>query len=112
MDENLLGPCGASCLQCHFLNNEQKPSCSGCGAQNGSLFWGECKIFKCSGEREVIHCGVCDDFPCLVFVKQFDPEHGQKSVFTRAGLLAYRKKAGTKKYLEMIKKLGDETSES
>jgi hypothetical protein len=40
-----------------------------------------------------------------MFVNQFDPAYGQKSAFTRAELLAYRKKAGTKKYLEMIMKL-------
>lgn len=34
----------------------------------------------------------------------------QKSAFTRAGLLAYRKKAGTEKYIEMIKKLEEKSS--
>ena len=34
----------------------------------------------------------------------------QKSAFTRAGLLAYRKKAGKDRYIEMIKKLEEEKS--
>jgi hypothetical protein len=38
-------------------------------------------------------------------VNQFDPAHGPKSVFTRAGLLAYRKKVGNEKYIEMAVKL-------
>lgn len=112
MDESLLGPCGAYCQQCQFLNNEQKPSCSGCGTQGGSLFWGECKLYTCARERRVTHCGDCDDFPCDLFVNQFDPAHGQKSAFTRAGLLAYRKKAGTEKYLKIIMKFVDETLKS
>jgi hypothetical protein len=35
----------------------------------------------------------------------FDPAHGQKSVFTGAGLLAYRRKVGTQKFIEMSEKL-------
>jgi hypothetical protein len=51
---------------------------------------------------------MCEDFPCDLFVNQFDPAHGQKSAFTRAGLLAYRKKEGTQKFIEMCKKLEEE----
>ena len=40
-----------------------------------------------------------------MFIDHFDPEHGQKSALFRAGLLVYRKKAGSKKYFEIIKKL-------
>jgi hypothetical protein len=40
-----------------------------------------------------------------VFVNQYDPDHGPTSAFTRAGLLAYRKTAGTGKYKAMVKKL-------
>lgn len=42
-----------------------------------------------------------------MFADLYDPAHGQKSAFIRAGLLAYRKKAGTEKYVEMIKKLNE-----
>jgi hypothetical protein len=62
-------------------------------------------LYTCAKEHEVHHCGDCEDFPCDLFINQFDPAHGQKSAFTRAGLLAYRKKAGTEKYVEMITKL-------
>jgi hypothetical protein len=41
-------------------------------------------------------------------VNQFDPEHGQKSAFTRAGLLAFRKRAGTEKFVEVMEKLQEE----
>jgi hypothetical protein len=47
-------------------------------------------------------------FPCDVFVDQFDPAHGQKSAFTRAGLLAYRKRVGTQKFVAMSEKLEQE----
>lgn len=108
MDKSLLAPCGQYCLVCKFLNRVEKPSCSGCGAQAGSPFWGECSLYTCAGEHGVSHCGDCEDFPCDLFVDQFDPSHGRKSAFTRAGLLAYRKKAGTEKYIEIIMKIEEE----
>jgi len=108
MDENLLAPCGSYCGTCEFLNKEEKPNCSGCGNQGGHPFWGECKLHACARKHRVNHCADCEDFPCELFVNQFDPAHGQKSAFTRAGLLAYRKKAGTEKYIEMVNKLEKE----
>lgn len=108
MDVSLLAPCGSYCGTCEFLNREEKPSCSGCGNQKGHPFWGECKLYACAREHKTEHCGLCEDFPCELFVNQFDPAHGQKSAFTRAGLLVYRTKAGTEKYVEMAKKLKDQ----
>ena len=108
MAVSLLAPCGSYCGTCEFLNREEKPSCSGCGNQKGHPFWGECRLYACAKEHKTEHCGLCQDFPCELFVNQFDPAHGQRSAFTRAGLLAYRKKAGTEKYVEMVKKLKDQ----
>jgi len=107
LSEKLVAPCGTYCGTCTFLNRKEKPSCLGCGNQSGHPFWGECKLYGCATGR-VEHCGICEDFPCDLFVNQFDPAHGQKSAFTRAGLLAYRKKEGTQKFIEMCKKLGEE----
>ena len=107
MSEKLVAPCGTYCGTCTFLNRKEKPSCSGCGNQSGHPFWGECKLYGCATGR-VEHCGICEDFPCDLFVNQFDPAHGQKSAFTRAGLLAYRKKVGTQKFIEMCRKLDEE----
>lgn len=67
-------------------------------------------MYACAKDR-VEHCGSCDDFPCDLFVDSFDPAHGQKSAFTRAGLLAYRRRAGTQKFVEMSEKLKRAESE-
>ncbi|MCW4051856.1 MAG: DUF3795 domain-containing protein [Candidatus Bathyarchaeota archaeon] len=112
MSENLVTPCGSYCGTCEFLNRKEKPSCSGCSSQAGHPFWGDCKLFACVEEKGVDHCGSCRDFPCELFVNQFDPAHGRKSAFTRAGLLAYRKKAGTDKFIEIIKKVEEEEKSS
>ena len=106
MNDKLVSPCGTYCGTCTFLNKKDPPTCSGCGNQKGRPFWGECKLYDCA-TRKVEHCGVCKDFPCDLFVNQFDPSAGQKSSFTRAGLLAYRKRAGTEKFIEMSKKLDE-----
>ena len=107
MEEQLVAPCGAYCGTCMFLDRKEKPNCSGCGNQNGAPFWGKCKLYVCA-TGHVEHCGVCKDFLCDLFVDQFDPAHGQKSAFTRAGLLAYRRRVGTQKFIEMSEKLNKE----
>jgi len=73
---------------------------------------GECKLYACAAAREVEYCGLCTEFPCDLFANQFDPEHGQSSAFTRAGLLAYRKKAGTKKFVEIPRRLRNEEAKT
>lgn len=108
VDSKLVAPCGIYCEPCKFLNSQEQPSCLGCGKEKGSPFWGQCKVYSCANSRKVVHCGVCQEFPCDVFINQFDPAHGQKSAFTRAGLLAYRNRAGTQKFIEMSEKLEKE----
>ena len=105
MSEEYLTPCGEYCGTCKFLKRETKPTCAGCGAQAGRPFWVTCRVYQCAADHGVAHCGVCEAFPCDRFVDQFDPAHGQRSVFTRAGLLAYRKRAGTDKYIEVVRRL-------
>jgi len=52
------------------------------------------------------------DFPCDFFVEHFDPNNpeGQRNAVTRAGLLAYRKKHGDKKWLNLVTKLEEKKS--
>ena len=107
MNRDLLAPCGTHCGHCPYYTKERTPQCNGCETQKGHPFWGECKLFACVKDHDIEHCGLCQDFPCDLFVNQYDPEHGQKSAFVRAGLLAYRKRAGTEKYVEISKKLDD-----
>ena len=108
LDGNLLAPCGTNFGICSWHLNERTSYCPGCGTQKGHLFWGECKLYACAEKHEVEHCGLCIECPCDLFVDQYDPEEGHKSAFIRSGLLAYRKKAGTGKYIKMTKKLRDE----
>ena len=72
----------------------------------GRPFWGICRTFTCAEEHDVMHCGVCREFPCGQFVSQFDPNdpEGQRGTVYRAGLLVYRARHGDEKTRELMKK--------
>lgn len=95
-DPNLATPCGSYCGECGYYQNR----CTGCGYIKGRPFWGECRFYSCVREKGVEHCGLCIDFPCNYYLSTFDPDRGQWRIFYRAGQLAYRKKIGTKAWLE------------
>jgi hypothetical protein len=105
MEKELLAPCGAYCGVCEFYTKKKTPQCPGCASKKGHPFWGECQLFACAKKHSVDHCGDCTEFPCDLFINQFDPAEGPKSAFMRAGLLAYRKKEGTDKYIEEVERL-------
>jgi hypothetical protein len=96
VDFNLASPCGSYCVECQYLNEK----CSGCGYVKGKPFWGECRFYSCVREKGVEHCGLCKDFPCDYFLSTYDPKEGKSKIFNRAGQLAYRKKIGTKAWIE------------
>jgi hypothetical protein len=98
--------CGTVCDDCEYFKGEREPRCEGCNAREGRPFWGECPTYSCVAEHGVEHCGLCDEFPCDKFMGMYDPEHGQKSSITRAGLLAYRAKHGDEKAIELARKMG------
>jgi hypothetical protein len=99
--------CGEHCEPCPYYKGEKPPPCAGCNVHKGHPFWGECKLYACVTKHDIEHCGSCIDFPCDFFIGHFDPNNpeGQRNAVTRAGLLAYRKKHGDKKWLTLYKKL-------
>jgi hypothetical protein len=109
LDRKLLAPCGMNCGFCLGYKREKTPYCPGCFAHKGQPYWGECKLYACATKHKVEHCGLCEDFPCDFFVGYFtgapDNLRGQRDTIFRVGLLTYRKKTSTEKYLEMVKKL-------
>jgi hypothetical protein len=102
-DLNLVSPCGLYCAECRFYENK----CPGCGYVKGKPFWGECHFYSCVREKGVEHCGLCSEFPCTYYLTTYDPSEGKWRVFYRAGQLVYRKKIGTKAWLEEKTKGGN-----
>ena len=76
MDRRLIARCGAYCGDCGW---KEKMNCPGCQMANGNMFWGECRVAKCSIEKGIEHCGLCSNVPCDMLQEAFDhPEHGDK----------------------------------
>ena len=102
VDMKLATPCGEYCGLCPHYQEE----CDGCGFHKGHPSWGECKLYACALKHRVKHCGLCTDFPCDFQIGYFDPKNpgGQRNAVVRTGLLAYRKKHGNRKWLDLVKK--------
>lgn len=99
--------CGEYCGLCPYHTGVKQPLCPGCNVVKGKPFWGECKIYICTSDHDVQHCGVCEEFPCEDFINHYEealPE-GQRNAVFRAGLLAYRAIHGDTKTIKLLEKL-------
>lgn len=67
--------CGIDCGKCRFRT---EMNCAGCRENKGMMFWGKCDIFFCSSnDKELGHCGQCENFPCEMlksFASSENPE--------------------------------------
>lgn len=66
--------CGLMCNSCEW---KVPNNCKGCIASSGNPFYGTCRIATCAQEKELLHCGLCDEMPCEL-LKEFscgDGEH-------------------------------------
>ena len=114
MDKNLAPVCGLYCGTCEYFNNQ----CQGCGNVEGKPFWTvqmeveACPLYDCCvNQKQLEHCGLCNEFPCKTFTDLRDPslsdEKAKQALHARENELLKRKKIGTEKWLE-----GKEASEN
>jgi hypothetical protein len=99
--------CGTLCGDCEWFKGEREPYCPGCSEMEGKPFWGSCGLYSCIKDRNVEHCGLCDEFPCDRFIDAYDPSKGPRSAVLRAGILAYRARHGDAKAVELVRKIAD-----
>ena len=68
IDEIMLAPCGMNCTVCykHVGAKKKAKPCEGClqGDIGKPEHCRACKIKFCAGEKGIIHCFECADFPC------------------------------------------------
>jgi hypothetical protein len=106
-DANLAPVCGLYCGSCEYL----EVRCRGCGHEQGKPFWtkgigGEvCQLYDCCiNTKHLEHCGMCDDFPCEMFLSLRDPslsdEEFKKSLMERQENLKKRIAIGTEQWLK------------
>ncbi len=105
-DINYAPVCGIYCGECPFLGKQ----CTGCGSVEGKPFWtnqmpqGICPLHDCcQNQKNLEHCGLCDDFPCKTFLELRDPnmteDEFQESLSMRKENLSARKQFGTETWL-------------
>ena len=74
MDKQMIGMCGAYCGVCQW---REPTNCPGCQTNHGKMFWGTCAISTCAIQKNLLHCGLCSELPCLKLQGAFNhPEHG------------------------------------
>ena len=87
---NYAPPCGLNCEVCEYLPEQ----CKGCGCVEGKPFWsvqvpsGICPLYDCCrNQRELEHCGQCEEFPCEMFFEFRDPNlSDEESQNTKKGI--------------------------
>jgi hypothetical protein len=71
MERRQAAVCGRYCGGCEPYVEGR---CCGCGYQLGLTCRGECVVFQCCVcQRGLEHCGLCQDFPCEVFLALAEP---------------------------------------
>ncbi|MFX1258883.1 MAG: DUF3795 domain-containing protein [Promethearchaeota archaeon] len=107
-DKNVAAPCGLYCGTCEYLGK----NCRGCGNVLGKPFWTEkmdiniCPLYDCCvNSKKLEHCGLCDDLPCNLFKRFYDPslnpEEAEKSVAFRQNELLKRREIGTEDWIKL-----------
>ena len=78
---------------------------------NGKPFWTAqikdkiCPLYNCCiNQKQLEHCGLCDEFPCETFTGLRDPslteEEARQALLARQNELVKRKEIGTERWLE------------
>ncbi len=103
----LAAACGLYCGDCEFMEKQ----CQGCNQVKGKPFWTEqfdmevCPLYGCCvNQKELEHCGLCDEFPCELFISLRDPalsdEEAAQSLQKRQKDLRLRKEISTEAWLK------------
>ena len=107
LDIALAPVCGLYCGSCDYFGKQ----CLGCGHVSGRPFWMAqtkdkvCPLHNCcSDQKQLEHCGLCDECPCPTFTGLRDPalgdEEAKQALIGRQNELAKRKEIGTGGWLE------------
>ena len=90
--------CATACAECNSIHEELKNNpCKGCNAMEGKIFWTKfvnldtCPIYSCVKEKQLKHCGQCQQLPCNIYFDMKDPsmsdEKHQQSIKDRVEIL-------------------------
>lgn len=64
------GYCGMPCALCSRYRTDGKSRCLGCS--HDGYYTDVCKIHHCCRDKSLMHCGMCEDYPCARLGKMND----------------------------------------
>lgn len=64
------GYCGMPCTLCTRYRTNGKSKCPGCS--HDGYYTEPCKVYRCCKENKIVHCGLCEDLPCVKLGKMGD----------------------------------------
>lgn len=67
--------CGVRCDACE---RKEAVQCQGCLSMEKPFWGGTCLVKTCCEERHLLHCGLCEDFPCSI-LQNMGKEQGYDS---------------------------------
>ncbi|MCL2519276.1 MAG: DUF3795 domain-containing protein [Oscillospiraceae bacterium] len=59
-----LSSCGIDCESCEYFINKKCEGCYVCAPKGQCVWGGNCDLYECAANKNLPHCGMCDDFPC------------------------------------------------
>lgn len=78
IDLSCIGFCGVNCAACPDSVSKKCPGCR-------QTEWGDdpCMPVRCCAERNILHCGECEAFPCPDMKAFFEESDGHREAFER-----------------------------
>lgn len=71
MNKDMMAYCGTYCATCEW---KAKMNCQGCKKHASEVFWGKCKIASCAIDKNLSHCGECEQLPCEKLIAAYNTE--------------------------------------
>jgi len=96
MTDPLAGFCGDYCGKCTSYSSE----CAGCVPDGHA----DCHFVNCCAEKQIQHCGLCGDFPCLYLIEFCPDDHPGCPPGYHIQNLKARARIGTGAWLEEQKR--------
>ena len=56
--------CGIDCDACKYKEENGCKSCRICAPIGECVWGGRCELYDCATEKNLSHCGKCEEFPC------------------------------------------------
>lgn len=100
MEPVMFAPCGMNCTVCWRHCDHRKP-CEGCRRSDEGKpdHCRRCKIKECVGERRLMYCYECSDFPCKL-IKNLEKSYNKRYSASLTGNSRFVRDYGMAAFME------------